>query len=333
MSMTSTSFKAVFLLLLIPTLCSALEIVPFQLRNPNPLVQIFGHPSFADARVLPPGAYGTGLFFDLANSYVAAENSTESLLLDGECYRTTLILRGGLPHGFEAGMELPWLAYGGGTMDGFIQGWHQFFGLPQGGRDQAPGNRLRYQYRRDGQQLLSITDHHAVVGDLLLTGGWQWYGDAATPQAASLRAAIKIPTGDPRLLTGSGGTDLSLWLIGRSDHLFSLGHATLYGAVGGEYLSPGEVLPEQQRQWVAFGSVGAGWSPWKIISFSLQLDASTPFYNGSSFTALSGNTLGMIMGGTLALGEKTFLELGVAEDLAVSSWPDVTFHLGLTHRY
>lgn len=333
MTMMLPALRAVFLMALLPTLCAALEIVPFQLRNQNPLAQIYGVPSLGDARVLPPGRSSAGLFFDLASNYNLSTSDTESLLLDGESYRVNLILRGGLPRGFEAGLELPWLAYGGGTIDGFIEDWHRFFGLPDGGRSSAPNNRLHYGYRRNGDVKLSITDHHAGIGDLMFTGGWQCYGDAASPQAASLRAAVKAPTGDPAILTGSGSTDLSLWLIGRSDHPLPWGHATLYGAVGGMYLSPGDVLPELQRHWAAFGSVGAGWSPWEIIAFSFQLDWNTPLYSGSSFTALSGDALGLIIGGSVALGERTLLELGVSEDLIVTSWPDVTFHMGLTHRF
>jgi hypothetical protein len=316
-----------------PALAAAVDITPFQTRNQNPLVQIFGLPALGDARVLPRGTYSAGLTVDVANSYVDDRAANESLLIDGESYRFNLVIRGGLPLGLEVGMELPYLAYGGGTLDGFIEDWHSFFGLPQGGRNLAPNNRLRYRYARTGVARLEMSDAHSGIGDLMFTTGWQCYGDTKSPQAASLRAAVKIPTGDSSDLAGSGSTDLSLWLIGRSDHTLPLGHATLYGAAGGMYLSQGDVLPDLQSHWAAFGTLGAGWSPWKVIAFTVQVDAHTPFYHGSSFATLSGNALGLLIGGSLALGDRTILELGVAEDLAVSAWPDVTFHVGLTHRF
>ena len=99
------------------------------------------------------------------------------------------------------------------------------------------------------------------------------------------------------------------------------------------YLSQGDVLADQQATGSRSGPLGAGWSPWEVIAFTIQLDASTPFYHGSSFASLSGNTLGLLIGGSLALGNRTILELGVSEDLAVSTFPDVTFHMGLTHRF
>ena len=333
MSRRILSLLLVLVVLAAHRIALAVEITPFQTRNQNPLIQIFGLPAIGDARVLPPGKYAAGLYFDMANNYIATGTVNESLLLDGESYRLNFILKGGLPGGFEAGMELPWLAYGGGTTDGFIENWHRFFGLPAGGRNSAPNNRLRYEYARNDVPRLNIRDAHSGIGDLMFTGGWQFYGDTQSSQAASLRAAVKIPTGDSAVLTGSGSTDLSLWLIGRSDYTLPMGHATLYGAAGGMYLSQGDVLPDRQSHWAAFGTIGAGWSPWEIISFVLQLDASTPFYHGSSVDALSGNTLGLLIGGSLSLGKKTTLELGVMEDLAVGTFPDVTFHLGLTHRF
>lgn len=333
MSNRNLPLLLILVLLAFPCRARAVEITPFQIRNQTPLVQLFGLPAIGDARVLAPGKYSAGLSFDLASNYTTSGTATESLLLDGESYRFNLILKAGLPDGFEAGIELPWLSYGGGTIDGFIEEWHRFFGLPDGGRGSAPNNRLRYRYSRSGVPRLEISDAHSGIGDLMLTGGWQFYGDTKSPQAASLRAAVKIPTGDSAVLTGSGSTDLSLWLIGRSDYTLSLGHATLYGAAGGMYLTQGNVLPDLQSHWVGFGTIGAGWSPWEVISFILQLDASTPFYHGSSLTTLSGNPLGLLMGGSLALGDRTTLELAVAEDLSVSTWPDVTFHMGLTHRF
>ena len=124
--------------------------------------------------MLPPGNYSAGLYFDLANSYTGSGTAAESLLLDSESYRFNLILKGGLPGGFEAGTELPWLAYGGGTIDGFIEDWHRFFGLPEGGRYMAPNNRLRYQYARNGVPRLDIRDAHSGIGDLMFTAGWQF---------------------------------------------------------------------------------------------------------------------------------------------------------------
>jgi hypothetical protein len=39
------------------------------------------------------------------------------------------------------------------------------------------------------------------------------------------------------------------------------------------------------------------------------------------------------MGGTLGLGERTSLDIGVGEDLSVNASPDVTFHFQLAHEF
>jgi hypothetical protein len=41
----------------------------------------------------------------------------------------------------------------------------------------------------------------------------------------------------------------------------------------------------------------------------------------------------LTLGGTLGLGDKTFLDIGVGEDLNVNASPDITFHLQLAHEF
>jgi hypothetical protein len=98
-------------------------------------------------------------------------------------------------------------------------------------------------------------------------------------------------------------------------------------------LSSGDILREQQRHAVGFASVGGGWSPASWIGFKLQLDGHTPFYGGSSLPELSSNSLQLVMGGTLGLSRSTVLDLGVTEDVAVNTAPDVVFHLNLKHSF
>jgi len=70
----------------------------------------------------------------------------------------------------------------------------------------------------------------------------------------------------------------------------------------------------------------------KQLAFKVQLDSQTALYD-SALTTLGSPSLLLTMGGTLALGERTFFDLGVGEDLAVKSAPDVTFQFGLSHYF
>jgi Protein of unknown function (DUF3187) len=75
---------------------------------------------------------------------------------------------------WEWGVQIPYVGYDGGSLDSFIEDWHAAFGLPKGGRNNAPRNRLNFFYQRNGVTQLSLTNASAGIGDVRLTAGWQW---------------------------------------------------------------------------------------------------------------------------------------------------------------
>jgi hypothetical protein len=270
----------------------------------------------------------------MASNYAKDSTPHESILLDGEAYRLTLAGRYGIRERFEAGVELPMVGHGGGIFDGFIEGWHDFFALPQGGRKEAPRNRLLYRYTRDGKDLLRVDDSSFGIGDLRLTAGYQLYrGDEADPVALALRGSLKLPTGNSSSLHGSGSTDTALWLTASNDYRLSIGHLTLFGAGGGIAMTRGDILPDQQRSIVGFGNLGAGWAPADWIAFILEISSHTPFYKGSDLKELSSSSFQLHTGGTLRLPASMLLDIDVAEDIAVNTAPDVTFHLALRRPF
>lgn len=314
-----------------PCLAWGAEIEPFRTSNQSPLVQIFGLPAPENARVLKYGENRGGFLLDIASNFTYHSTSREKILIDGESVRGTLLYSRGFGNRYEAGVEIPLVSQSGGVFDGFIEGWHEFFHLPNGGRPSAPRNRLQYSYTRDGVERFHYTKSEAGIGDLRLTGGAQL--QQSENWALALRGALKLPTGDSAALLGSGSTDLAVWLTGQRDFHPSPGKTALFGALGALGMSRGDVIPDQQRNLVGFGSLGVGWSPAERIAFKLQLSSHTPFYRGSDLPELSGFSTLLLMGGTVAFTRDTLLDIGVSEDVAVDRSPDVALHLGLTTRF
>ena len=313
---------------------SPLTITPFQTANRSPLVQVFGLPPIESAMVLGSSRSEGRLSLDIANNFVNKSNAHESLLLDGESYRLSLLIRYGLGNNFEAGMELPFVGQGGGVFDSFIEGWHDFFGLPQGGRKDSPRNRLLYRYAKDGTVRLNVDDSGFGLGDIRLTGGYQLYHDGTPhPRAVALRGSLKLPTGSSGQLHGSGSTDTALWLTASDDYGMPIGHITLMGAAGGMAMSRGDVITDQQRPVVGFASLGLGWAPSDWIAFIFQCYGHTPFYQGSSLDSLSASSLQLHSGGTLRLPGAVLLDIAVSEDIAVDTAPDVTLHISLRRQF
>lgn len=332
-----TIFLSIFIF---ATVCSysssihAHDIVPFDTKNQSPIVQIYGLPAAGNAILLSPGQKEFRMALDYASNYVDDSNAGESITLDGETARITLNGRYGLSKNAECGIEVPYIVHGGGFLDSFIINYHDLFGFPQGGRDQASRNRLRYRYTRDGAEKINVDSSSSGFGDISLTAGFQMYHDGKEyPRAVALRTSLKLPTGDSNSLRGSGSTDLSCRLTASDDYKLRYGHGTVFAAIGFMAMTGGDVLPEQQRHYVGFGSIGGGWSPLSWIALKIQLDAHAPFYKDSQLRELSTNSAQLIIGGALALSERTSLDIAVSEDITTKTSPDVVFHFALSTRF
>ncbi|MDD2850605.1 MAG: DUF3187 family protein [Desulfuromonadaceae bacterium] len=330
------------LLLLANMLCSPLgifaaenEVTPFQSANQSPLVHIYGLPRDTGADIISSRTFRLALNQDLSSNYTTNENALEQVILDGETYRLGFSARYGVAPGWEAGIEIPYLIQGGGFLDGFIINWHNMFGLPQGGRDIVPRNRVNYSYRNHGIQKLRMEESASGLGDISLTGGFTLYDiiDADRHDRLTVKSAIKLPTGDSGNLFGSGSTDLMLQLCGSVNRESDIGTLGAFGSLGGLLMSRSDVLSNQHNPVVGIGSLGFGWGPASWISFKVQFTGNTSLYRGSTLDEISGGSLLLLIGGTLRLSGENLIDIGVAEDLKVGSAPDVSFHLGMSTQF
>lgn len=312
-----------------------MEITPFSTFNQSPLVQIYGLPSDTGADVVPPGKVCVSLNQDLSSNYTVSKNTHEQITLDGETYRLALAARYGVTTRWEVGVEIPYLFQGGGFLDTFIINWHNTFRLPQGGRDSAPKGRINYSYRKDGVQRLLVDQAASGIGDISFTGGYSLYDvrDTEHQDRLTIKGAVKLPTGDSASLNGSGSTDLMIQLCGSMINYSEWGALGVYGTIGGLAMSRSDVLRDQHKQLAGFGTLGLGWGPASWISFKAQLNSNTPLYRDSTLDELSQSPLSLVFGGALRLPDEYLLDIGVAEDVAGATAPDVSFHLGLSKRF
>lgn len=316
------------------TMADPLEITPFVTANRAPLAQIYGLPSETAPSLTAAGSWRFGLTQDIASIYSTKSSAGEQLELDGELYRWTLSGHYGFHNGLEVGLELPFVLQSGGFLDGFITDWHKAFGMSQGGRDQVPNNRLRYHYSKDGRTLLNVTRSGGGIGDISLLAGYRLFEqrtDSDHDQLA-LRAQLKLPTGDTSALTGSGSVDLTLFLSGAMNRRTEWGTLGVFGSAGGMVTSDGSILAGQRENLVALGTAGLGWAPASWIALKVQFNLNTPLFK-SGLTEIGNGAVLLTSGGTLRLPGDYLLDIGVGEDIAVATAPDVTFHLGLSKRF
>lgn len=312
-----------------------LEIPPFSTFNQSPLIQIYGIPHETSAEIIPTGSLNMRFNQDISSSFTIGQNSRESITIDGENYRMSIAGRYGFADRLEIGFDIPYVIIGGGFLDNFIINWHDTFALPQGERDTAPKNRIKYNYRKDGVTKLQLDHATSGIGDISVTGGYSLINSqgADFKNMLAVKGAIKLPTGSSSDLIGSGGTDLMLQLCGSMERQSDWGTVALYGSVGAVAITGSDILSDQYKPISGTGTLGVGWKPASWIQFKTQLNANTALYRDSSLTELSQDPVMLILGGALEFPGNYLLDIGVSEDLWVSTAPDVSFHLGLSKQF
>lgn len=299
---------------------------PLPTYNQNPFTQIHGFPAFDAPRLLGPGERQVRVSFEAASYFFVEQRGAEALTLDGETHRSAITVKSGTSDG-EWGIEIPYLSHSGGFLDSFIEGWHETFGLPDGGREAAPRDLLRYIYARNGAELIRITDRTGGIGDVRLLAGWALpAGDAID---ASLRAMLKLPTGDAEQLHGSGAADLAAWINAGCSAAACAGAWRWNVTAGALALGRGDVLPEQQRRFAVFAGAGAGWRAWTQIVLKAELRAHSALYRATDLAPLGKSAAQLILGGTWNVHKSTALDIAVSEDIRVETAPDVSVLVSL----
>ena len=298
---------------------------PFRSANRNPLVQVHGLPVAQSAQLTADGRFNAALNLEASNNFVVDEKGDESIFLDGETYRADLNWRYGIKR-FEIGLTVPVISHQGGGSDSFIEEWHDLFGFPEGDRVDYPKDQLRYVYQQGDELLLDMSSNGEGIGDVSLSLAYQL---AQTEQQSwALRAGAKFATGEVERLRGSDANDAYLSLHFSQASLGSKENLALHLSGGVLWLGDGEVLSDAQEDEVLFGSSTLAWSYSNSISFKLQIDAHSAFYD-SELKQIGDPSAQLIAGASIMAAEKLFVDISISEDIVVDTAPDVVFQLGL----
>ena len=129
-------------------------------------------------------------------------------------------------------------------------------------------------------------------------------------------------------LLGSGSTDLAGWLSAATTR--PPDKWNLYGGGGLLLMNEGNVMPDQQRHLVAFGSLGLSMEFLPRLSVKGQLDMHSPFYSDSALRQLGRYAVQGLLGVDWEFAPRTFLAFSVSEDMVVGAAPDVTMSPSLS---
>lgn len=264
------------------------------------------------------GAWSGGVDLFWGSTALIQQQGAETLVVDAETREARLTLQAPLSERFAFQLQLPYRYTGAGNLDGFIDGWHDAFGLPDGARSELPSDDFNITYTPAQSRQLSMTSPASGLADIQASLGY----DVIASEAAALSAwlSVKLPTGDADELTGSGATDVSLTLAGerRLD-----GDWSVFGQAGVTWLGDGELLPNQQRSVVWSGMAGLGGRVWRGLSLKAQIDAHTAAFD-SDLDFLN-EAIVLTVGADYRFASGLLMNIGVSEDIAVEHSPDVVF--------
>jgi hypothetical protein len=316
------------MLLLAALIAQASEIRAFHNINQLPFKQIFGLPSLDNSPLTEAGKWRLDFIGNISNTYDFAGGTQEQLANDLETFRGSLIASYGLRENWQLSVALPYVSHDGGFLDDFIYRWHNFFGLPQGGRTKDNSDQLDVSYLSGVS--FELPGPERGVGDLRFAVA---HSRAWNNRTLIFSAEVKLPTGEFDKLTGSGGTDFSAGLTLHDPYSLEKYRITLYGGLAGLFLGDmdGE-LAAIQKNFVLAGRAGIGWQATRLIQLKLQLDAQTAIYD-SELKQLGDPALQLVMGGSLTFTDNVYLDISVAEDIRTTTAPDVAFQLALSVSY
>ena len=309
--------------ILLPAAAAVAE--PLAARNHAPVSGLVGFPAMRDAHVLDRGRFRVELHGSLASSYGQHVEGGEAILLDGETSGLTARWAYGLGDGWELEAETSWRRHSGGFLDRWIEDWHDLWGLPDGGRPEAPRDRLWYHYRGP-QARFSLQEPTSGMSDLHLAAVRSVWRSENTD--ISIRTGVKLGIGDEdRLLGGGDDYYASINATGTSA---SLGDLVWHAQLG--WLRAGElpILGAIQRRNPWFAGAGVEWPVWRSLTLKTQVDAHAPIAQ-SALTELGSVALLLAVGVTWSVSPELELEFGFSEDIAPHTGPDFVPRAGIRY--
>jgi hypothetical protein len=300
---------------------------PLPTRDQNPLVSSFGLPMPLASRVDATPGWTARMDVNWGSTALLQDSDDDVLLVDVETFEARWTLQRSLNDRVAVQLQVPWRHVGAGTLDGFIDEWHDVFGLPEGARPVLPRDELNIAYQSDGALVLNVDESSSGIGDISAAVAYELL--ATTDAAASVWLSLKVPTGDAQKLTGSGTVDWSVVLA--ADRRIG-NRWNAFGQAGLTRLGTGELLASRQEDWIWSALAGLGWQAWGGVELKAQIDAHTATYDAEGLDYF-GEAVILTVGGSYRSGGGWQFDAGVSEDLAVEGSPDVVFIFGLRRSW
>jgi len=286
-------------------------------RSQNPLLQGY----FIPAMPLTSNAgwsFSHALY--ITNTYHLDQNPAEQVIIDVENkrYDFQTSYSQELWH-FNLNISL--IDNRAGFLDNTIENWHDFFGLPQGGRDQAAPDQLQLFYQKDGQTVFDSQQPDQGLPDIQLALGYQ------LNNYSQLWMGIELPSGSSYDFISNDAADFALWLSSSAEINPKI---NTYGSLGVALPSDGGVFKHRLNDQFLFAQAGMTYAFTDDYVLLLQADYHSPIVNDSELDTLDHSLQAQFALRLPSLIDNHQLELFFSEDVFPGHAPDISFSIRLS---
>ena len=258
-----------------------------------------------------------------ASTALAQSGVDEALIVDAETRELRLTFERAFAQHWFVQLQLPYRELTGGSLDSFIDNWHDVFGLPEGARPDQPHDRLLMRYRTDDATLFGEERAQRGLGDATATLG---HALLSTPQsAARIAISVDLPVGENHWFLSNDGVDVSGIIA--AEHRFAE-RWSVYGQAAVTWLGEGDLMAQQQRDVIWSGHAAISWHATHAVELTAQVNAHSRVFDDSDLDFFQ-EALVLTLGGSIAISLNWSIDLGVSEDIAVEQSPDVVFVVGV----
>jgi len=302
---------------------------PLPMRSQNPLyLQLLSMP-LESAKAVQAQSFESTLQITYSNIFEYYPIGPDFVFYDMELWRTAFNWKYGISERLDVGVEIPVVSQVGGFLDGFIQGYHDTFGFPNGGRQREPQNQYRFFLSRNGQTLIDYNRQSLGLADVVLRCKYQ-LTDFHKPQAfkASVALYAKLPTGEVDAGLSSGFADFGVSVFGQK----SFGRWHLNSQLGLVQLGGHKFLDEHLRFGFVQFAQSVEWQAFKSLSFLTEVSGNSSAFKGFSANPMTDMVMDLTLGVAGAkplhskIADELFYSVGFSEDV-LSRGPSVDFSL------
>ncbi len=304
-----------FYILLFSTVNAAQFYPGLPTRSQNPMLQGYFIPAMPAATTQEKWSFSHSLYF--TNTYQRDKSTTEELIIDVE--NTRYDFQVNHTHNlwlFNINASL--IRNQSGFLDQVIEDWHDFFGLPQGGRNQAQNDRIHLLYQKDGLDIINSHQVEEGIGDVQLAAGYQLNTNS------QFWFAVELPASSTSEFISNKAIDIAAWYSAMAQPSSKL---TRYGSIGVALPADNGLLENHLNNQFMFGQFGFNYIYNAHIHILLQVDIHSQIIKQSHLDAFDSSLQTQLGLRFPSLINNHQLELFFSEDIFPGHAPDITFGL------